>query len=290
MKNSARILTGYRVDLWNTWKSYYDTASHWTGPVKVLGLRRRQRRRRRPGRHRGATSPTSPTTRGPPQRIARKLAVRFVSDDPSEALVDHLAAGLPRQRHRDQAGAPGTGRLRGVQGRGRGQGARRRPTTSSPPTGSSGPRSPRPVNDESAREHDPVADRRHRTDAVRLGPARRPARGQPLLVVGVTAPGLLRHPLRDGRAVVAQAGHVVPHAGRLVARRRPSGSTRWSSTCPSSSSASPRRRQLLQACCQATGRRGRRHHHARARAHEVDIPGPAHDPARHPRPPAPVTR
>ena len=90
VKNSARILTGYRVDLWRTWNAYYDPASHWTGPVSVMGF----------------TAPNSaPDGRAVTEaylaylarhpatarRLAKKLALRFVSDAPSEALVGHLA-------------------------------------------------------------------------------------------------------------------------------------------------------------------------------------------------------
>ena len=91
VKGSARILTGYRVDLWRTWNAWYDTASHWTGPVTVMGF-----------------SDANAATDGRPvaeayltylahhpataRRLARKLAVRFVSDTPSEALVEHLAS------------------------------------------------------------------------------------------------------------------------------------------------------------------------------------------------------
>jgi uncharacterized protein (DUF1800 family) len=90
VKSSARILTGYRVDLWTTWKSYYDTASHWTGAVKVLDFT-----------HANADADGRAVTeayltylaRHPrtAERIARKLAVRFVSDTPSESLVARLA-------------------------------------------------------------------------------------------------------------------------------------------------------------------------------------------------------
>ena len=51
------------------------------------------------------------------RRIATKLAVRFVADSPPSALVDRLAAGLPRQRHRDRPRAQGAvhlGRVRRV--------------------------------------------------------------------------------------------------------------------------------------------------------------------------------
>jgi len=90
VKHSARILTGWRVDLWDTWDDYYDPESHWTGPVSVLGF---------------SSSNSSPDGRAltktyldylahhpaTARRIARKLAVRFVSDNPSTTLVNHLA-------------------------------------------------------------------------------------------------------------------------------------------------------------------------------------------------------
>ncbi len=88
--NSARILTGYRVDVWDTWAVTYDPSSHWTGPVRVLGFS-----------DANALSDGRATTRRylsylarhprTAQRIARKLAVRFVSDNPPQALVDRLA-------------------------------------------------------------------------------------------------------------------------------------------------------------------------------------------------------
>ena len=65
VKSSARILTGYRVDLWTTWKSYYDTASHWTGAVKVLDYAH-ETPVPTAGPSPRRTSPTSLTTRGPP--------------------------------------------------------------------------------------------------------------------------------------------------------------------------------------------------------------------------------
>ena len=90
VKSSARILTGYRVDAWRTWNSYYDTASHWTGPVQVMGFA-----------HPNTSTDGRPVAEAyltylahHPQtaaRIARKLAVRFVSDRPSELLIAHLA-------------------------------------------------------------------------------------------------------------------------------------------------------------------------------------------------------
>lgn len=90
VKNSARILTGYRVDVWNTWVASYQPAAHWTGAVKVLGFTHPN----------SAADGRAVTTaylnylaRHPAtaRRIARKLAIHFVSDNPSSGLVDHLA-------------------------------------------------------------------------------------------------------------------------------------------------------------------------------------------------------
>lgn len=91
VKNSAYILTGWTIDRFNTWKVSYDPDSHYTGAVKVLGFSAANTER--DGRqvltdylrylaHHPATA----------QRIARKLAVRFVSDNPSEGLVNDLAS------------------------------------------------------------------------------------------------------------------------------------------------------------------------------------------------------
>lgn len=91
VKASARILTGYRVDVWNTWVASYKPADHWTGAVRVMefthantasdGRAVADAYLRYLARH--------PATA---QRIVRKLAVKLVSDSPSQALVDQLAA------------------------------------------------------------------------------------------------------------------------------------------------------------------------------------------------------
>jgi hypothetical protein len=89
--NSARILTGYHVDVWDTWVASYATTYHWTGPVKVVDFtdansspdgRATTMRYLTYLAHHPATA----------HRIARKLAVRFVSDTPSQALVEQLAS------------------------------------------------------------------------------------------------------------------------------------------------------------------------------------------------------
>ena len=70
--------------------AWYDTASHWTGAVKVLDFT-----------HANTAADGRPVTEAylrylahhphTAAKLARKLAVRFVSDDPPEALVARLA-------------------------------------------------------------------------------------------------------------------------------------------------------------------------------------------------------
>lgn len=90
VKNSARILTGLTVD-WRTGAFVYDTSRHYTGRVTVLGFSRANT-----DAAAGSALADSylnylayhPATA---KQIARKLAVRFVSDDPPPALVTRLA-------------------------------------------------------------------------------------------------------------------------------------------------------------------------------------------------------
>ncbi|MDO9495895.1 MAG: DUF1800 domain-containing protein, partial [Nocardioides sp.] len=90
VKGSARILTGWMVDLWRTWQPSYDASAHWTGPVTVMGFSDPNAS----GDGRDLTRryltylARHPATA---QRIARKLARKFVRDDPPQSLVDRLA-------------------------------------------------------------------------------------------------------------------------------------------------------------------------------------------------------
>ncbi|MDQ1600371.1 MAG: hypothetical protein QOD68_1845 [Actinomycetota bacterium] len=89
VKSAARLLTGLSVDD-RTGAYLYDTSKHATGPVRVLGFTDPNRSTygekvavaylRYLAKH--------PATA---RHLARKLAVRFVSDAPSAALVAHLA-------------------------------------------------------------------------------------------------------------------------------------------------------------------------------------------------------
>jgi uncharacterized protein (DUF1800 family) len=91
VKSSARILTGFHIDMWRTFASSYRTDDHWTGPVQVLGFSADNAAddgRAVVGAYLAYLARHPLTAR----RIARRLAVAFVSDDPPAALVDRLAA------------------------------------------------------------------------------------------------------------------------------------------------------------------------------------------------------
>jgi uncharacterized protein (DUF1800 family) len=90
VQNAARLLTGLTVD-WETGRYRYDRWRHATGPVRVLGFTHAN------GTDTGGEAASlamldylalHPATA---QRIARKLCVRFVADNPPAALVDRLA-------------------------------------------------------------------------------------------------------------------------------------------------------------------------------------------------------
>ncbi|MBF4767215.1 DUF1800 domain-containing protein [Nocardioides agariphilus] len=90
VKASARILTGYTVDMWDTWQALYNPEEHWRGTVKVMGFRDANTSKdgrdltRRYLRYLAKHPATA-------RRIAWKLAVKFVKDKPSSTLVGHLA-------------------------------------------------------------------------------------------------------------------------------------------------------------------------------------------------------
>ncbi len=90
VRNSALILTGYYVDMWDSWRAFYRPEIHHVGTVKVLGFSDRNRDpdgRRLVARYLRYLAHHPATAR----RIARRLAVRFVRDDPSAELVQEVA-------------------------------------------------------------------------------------------------------------------------------------------------------------------------------------------------------
>ena len=90
VKNAARVLTGWTVDAWKTWAPRYDREMHATGRVKVKGFT-----------HANSSTDGRAATRAmlkhlahhpdTARRVAHRLAVKFVGDSPSPALVSKLA-------------------------------------------------------------------------------------------------------------------------------------------------------------------------------------------------------
>ena len=90
VKDSAKILSGFTVDAGNTWDGFYDPAKHATGAVQVLGFTSANASAdgQQVARDYLTYLARHPATA---QNIARKLALRFVSDNPSTSLVTAVA-------------------------------------------------------------------------------------------------------------------------------------------------------------------------------------------------------
>ena len=88
--SSARILTGYGVETWLPAAQTYYPDRHWTGPVSVLGFKSSNSDpdgrplMRRYLRYLAAHPSTA-------NRLAKRLAQRFVSDTPSASLIRGVA-------------------------------------------------------------------------------------------------------------------------------------------------------------------------------------------------------
>ncbi|GAB4003853.1 hypothetical protein GCM10028772_08680 [Nocardioides ultimimeridianus] len=91
VKDSARILTGFVMDEWDTWTYRYDPSQHATGPVAIMGFRHAN------ADPDGQAALAAYLTylarhRRTAQHLALKLATRFVSDTPPASLVARLAS------------------------------------------------------------------------------------------------------------------------------------------------------------------------------------------------------
>nr|WP_231135202.1 DUF1800 domain-containing protein [Motilibacter deserti] len=97
VRDSARILTGLSVD-WDRGTFVYRAQDHWTGPVRVLGFRHPNATPA--GGRRVAEAYLRYLAHHPATalNVARRLAVRFVSDTPSAGLVRMLAATYRRNK------------------------------------------------------------------------------------------------------------------------------------------------------------------------------------------------
>ena len=90
VRDSTMILTGYMVDMWETWAAFYSEDDHYVGPVSVAGFtsandsadgRQVVKDYLRYLAHHPATA----------KRIARRLCERFISDSTSDATVQDIA-------------------------------------------------------------------------------------------------------------------------------------------------------------------------------------------------------
>jgi len=90
VKAAARVLTGWYVDP-RTFAASYETARHWTGPLSVVDW---SHDNADPDGRAVTDSLLDHLARHPAtaRRVCRMLAVKFVSDTPSDALVESLAA------------------------------------------------------------------------------------------------------------------------------------------------------------------------------------------------------
>ncbi|CAB4713734.1 unannotated protein [freshwater metagenome] len=88
--NSSRLLTGYTVAVTSNFAAGYDANRHWVGPVKVLDFTHPNAEpdgRAALGEYLDYLAMHPATAR----RIAQRLCVRFVSDQPPRAVVDAVA-------------------------------------------------------------------------------------------------------------------------------------------------------------------------------------------------------
>ncbi len=88
VKEMARAFTGWTIHPKARSGFYFDSAQHDTGPKQILGYSLPDKRDLEDGLHVLSILATQPATA---HFVCRKLAVRFVSDDPPPNLVDRLA-------------------------------------------------------------------------------------------------------------------------------------------------------------------------------------------------------
>ena len=90
VKASARILTGWHVDMWETWKASYVKEDHYRGRVKVKGFSDKNGS----GDGRQVTKDYLRYLAHHPltaHHVCQRLATKFVRDDPPQSLVRRLA-------------------------------------------------------------------------------------------------------------------------------------------------------------------------------------------------------
>jgi uncharacterized protein (DUF1800 family) len=97
VKGSARLLTGYKVKVFDTFAASYSPDDHWTGRVSVMGFTHANSS---PDGRAALAAYLDHLALHPAtaQRIARRLCVRLVGDDPSPSLVRTVAAAYRSSR------------------------------------------------------------------------------------------------------------------------------------------------------------------------------------------------
>jgi len=91
VQRSALMLTGYRVDVRGSYEDWYSETDHYVGPLTIMGFTDANDDRNGQASTRRYLSylASHPATA---RRLARRLCVQFVSDEPSAALVTTVAA------------------------------------------------------------------------------------------------------------------------------------------------------------------------------------------------------
>jgi uncharacterized protein (DUF1800 family) len=90
VKGSARILTGWSVDMWNTWRPEYHEDDHYLGTVKVKGFKDKNRK----ANGKALTAAYLRYLAHHPdtaKHLATKLCEKFIGDKASKSLVKKLA-------------------------------------------------------------------------------------------------------------------------------------------------------------------------------------------------------
>ena len=90
VRDSARILTGYSVDYWESWRAVYNAEDHYRGKVKVKGFKDKN------GKIIGKATTAAYLKylahhKDTAEHLAYKLCVKFIDDKPSKSLVRQLA-------------------------------------------------------------------------------------------------------------------------------------------------------------------------------------------------------
>ena len=91
VKSSARILTGWSVDMWKSWKAEYHVDDHYRGTVKVKGFKDKNKK----GNAKALTATYLRYLAHHPdtaEHLATKLAQKFIGDKASRGTVKKLAA------------------------------------------------------------------------------------------------------------------------------------------------------------------------------------------------------